>query len=76
MYTTRSNAPNPGLSLIALAAITLTAQSAHTPAPRLWTDQAVKGFALPIAGVNAAPTFYSDAEYYATNPRTPFGARG
>ena len=52
-------------SLITLAAVTLTAQSARTPAPRLWTDQALKAFALPIAGVNAAPTFYSEAEYYA-----------
>jgi hypothetical protein len=31
--------------------------------PRLWTDEALKGWALPIAGVNAAPRFYTETEY-------------
>jgi hypothetical protein len=38
---------------------------ARTRAPRLWTDQALAGWALPVAGVNAIPRFYSEAEYYA-----------
>ena len=52
-------------AVITLAAVTVTAQSARTRAPRVWTDGALKGFALPIAGVNATPSFYGEAEYYA-----------
>ncbi len=33
--------------------------------PRLWTDAALAGWALPIAGVKATPKFYTEAEYYA-----------
>jgi hypothetical protein len=50
----------------ALTIATLLAQpDDRTGAPRLWTDQALAGWALPIAGVNATPTFYTEAEYYA-----------
>jgi hypothetical protein len=38
--------------------------SAHR-APRLWTDASLATWALPIAGVNATPNFYTEAEYYA-----------
>ena len=34
-------------------------------APRLWTDQALASWALPIAGANATPNFYRESEYYA-----------
>ena len=37
----------------------------RTPAPRLWTDDALKNWAVPVVGVNATPRFYSEAEYYA-----------
>jgi hypothetical protein len=37
----------------------------RTRAPRLWTNEALAGWALPIAGVNATPQFFSEAEYYA-----------
>src|SRR4029078_9857542 len=39
-------------------------QGAHR-APRLWTDEALRTWALPIARVNATPHFYTAAEYYA-----------
>jgi mono/diheme cytochrome c family protein len=49
-----------------LAAATLGAQrSPATTVPRLWTQAALAGWALPIAGVNATPNFYTEAEYYA-----------
>jgi hypothetical protein len=38
---------------------------ARTRAPRLWTDDALATWALPITGVNATPKFYTEAEYYA-----------
>jgi mono/diheme cytochrome c family protein len=48
------------------AALSLAAQlPARTGVPRLWTDEALAGWALPIAGVKAAPKFYTEAEYYA-----------
>ena len=51
----------------AIAAVTsLAAQlPARTGVPRLWTDEALAGWALPVAGVNAAPKYYTEAEYYA-----------
>jgi hypothetical protein len=56
-----------GAAVAAVAATaTLAAQApVRTRAPRLWTDEALKGWALPITGVNATPRFYSEAEYYA-----------
>jgi len=50
-----------------LAAVTLAAQQRSVPGstPRLWADEALKGWALPIAGVKATPNFYTEAEYYA-----------
>ena len=55
----------PAVVLLAFAAhITAQQPGAHR-APRIWTDEALKGWALPIAGVNATPNFYSEAEYYA-----------
>ena len=33
--------------------------------PRLWDDAALRGWALPVAGLGAAPTYPSEAEYYA-----------
>jgi len=45
------------------------ASLAQVPKPtlveRIWNDAALKTWALPIAGVNATPAFYSEAEYYA-----------
>lgn len=53
-------------SAVVLGATALAAQPAGpTRTPQLWTDEALAGWALPIAGVNATPTFYSEAEYYA-----------
>lgn len=59
------------LTLVAVAATLVGAAQiaaqvpARTRAPRLWTDEALAGWALPIAGVNATPNFYTEAEYYA-----------
>jgi cytochrome c553 len=53
-------------SIVTLAVATLAAQQVtRTRAPRLWTGEALSGWALPIAGVNATPSFYTEAEYYA-----------
>ena len=38
---------------------------ARTDAPRLWSDEALAGWALPIAGVKATPKYYTEREYYA-----------
>jgi hypothetical protein len=35
-------------------------------APKIWDETALATWALPVAGVNATPNFYSEAEYYAT----------
>ena len=47
---------------VTLCAVQLPAQ---TPVPRLWTNEALAGWALPIAGLKATPKFYTEAEYYA-----------
>ena len=50
----------------AIAAVaSIAAQQPRPGVPRLWTDKALAGWPLPIAGVNATPKFYSEAEYYA-----------
>jgi hypothetical protein len=47
------------------------ANAASTPAeerpvaPKIWDEKALATWALPVAGVNATPNFYSEAEYYA-----------
>jgi hypothetical protein len=51
-------------SIVTLAVATLAAQQVTRRTPRLWTDEALSGWALPIAGVNATPRFYTEAEYY------------
>jgi hypothetical protein len=63
--------PIPRWVLALIAAFSLFAvytpaqqQGAHR-APRLWTDAALKTWALPVAGVNATPNFYTESEYYA-----------
>jgi hypothetical protein len=59
----------PTLWCLAVAALLGAGVAAQTSgahrAPRLWTDAALAGWALPIAGVNATPSFYTEAEYYA-----------
>src|SRR4029453_1574892 len=50
----------------AIAGVTSLAQlPARTSVPRLWTNEALAGWALPIAGVKATPKYYTEAEYYA-----------
>jgi hypothetical protein len=49
---------------LSAAASIVAQQTARTRAPRLWTDLALAGWALPIAGVKATPKFYTEAEYY------------
>ncbi|MEO8678417.1 MAG: hypothetical protein ABI665_05180 [Vicinamibacterales bacterium] len=54
------------LTVVLVSIVQLAAQRApRTRAPRLWTDAALSTWALPIAGVNATPDFYKEAEYYA-----------
>src|SRR5215216_5314101 len=43
-----------------------TPQSERLVAPKIWDKKALATWALPVAGVNATPNFYSEAEYYAT----------
>jgi hypothetical protein len=33
--------------------------------PRVWTAESLGGWPLPVAGINATPTFHSEADYYA-----------
>ncbi len=40
----------------------------HLIAPKIWDEKALATWALPVAGVNAMPNFYTEAEYYATPP--------
>ena len=51
----------------AIAAVTsLAAQPpARTGVPRLWTKDALAGWALPVAGIKATPKYHTEAEYYA-----------
>src|SRR5262245_61745568 len=51
------------ITLLAVQAI--AQRPAGHRAPRLWTDETLRTWALPIAGVNATPNFYTEAEYYA-----------
>ena len=57
------------LALLAGAIAAVTPLAAQPPArtgmPRLWTGEALAGWALPVAGVKATPKFYTEAEYYA-----------
>jgi hypothetical protein len=55
---------SPAIILVAVAQVFGQAP-ARTRAPRLWTDSALADWALPIAGVNAIPNFYTEQEYYA-----------
>ena len=43
----------------------LVVQPARTGIPRLWTSEALAGWALPVSGVKATPKYYTEAEYYA-----------
>lgn len=53
-------------AVVTAAAVQVLAQTPErTRAPRLWTDAALEGWALPLAGVDATPRFYTEAEYYA-----------
>ncbi len=55
-------------ALLAAAIAGVTSLAPQLPArssvPRLWTDEALAGWALPIAGVKAAPKYHTEAEYY------------
>ena len=54
------------LALLAASVASLAAQQpAPGGVPRLWTDEALAGWALPVAGVRATPRFFTEAEYYA-----------
>src|SRR4051812_43229770 len=52
---------------LAVVSETLSAPSdGRLVAPRIWDEKELATWALPIAGVNAMPDFYSEAEYYGT----------
>ena len=57
------------LALVAATIVFATSLVSQLPArtavPRLWTAEALAGWALPIAGVKATPKYYTEAEYYA-----------
>jgi hypothetical protein len=51
--------------LAAVAHAASTAGAERPVAPKIWDEKALATWALPVAGVNATPNFYSEAEYYA-----------
>jgi hypothetical protein len=53
------------IALLVLACAPLPAESARSHAPKVWSDSALSEWAIPVTGVNAKPSFYSEAEYYA-----------
>jgi hypothetical protein len=59
-----------GVVALSVSVVTCAGQSSSPPnkrpvAPKIWDQQELAGWALPITGVNAPPNFYSEAEYYA-----------
>jgi hypothetical protein len=54
-----------GKTCASAASPNATHASGRISAPKIWSDQALATWALPITGVNATPNFYSEAEYYA-----------
>jgi hypothetical protein len=51
-----------GSVLVSFAA---AAAEPRPKAPRIWNDKDLADWALPVAALNAKPSFYSEAEYYA-----------
>jgi hypothetical protein len=51
------------LALLTVAASLCFAQK--IPAPRIWNDQSLAGWAAPLPALNAAPTPFTEKEYYA-----------
>src|ERR1051325_1455438 len=51
------------LAGVSYAASTLSSE--RLVAPKIWDEKALATWALPVAGVNATPNFYSEADYYA-----------
>jgi hypothetical protein len=57
---------NPsGHAAVANAGGETKAKKPGLTAPRIWNDKDLATWGLPVTGVNAAPRFYSEAEYYA-----------
>src|SRR5215216_2064025 len=53
-------------ALLAVVSTSASTPSSERPvAPKIWDEKALATWALPVTGVNATPTFYSEAEYYA-----------
>jgi hypothetical protein len=36
-----------------------------TPAPRIWSEEKLRDWFIPVAGINAPPNHYSETEFYA-----------
>lgn len=43
----------------------VSADRALTRAPKIWTDEKLRDWATPLAGINARPNHHSEAEFYA-----------
>ena len=52
----------PAAAIAAVSSLALPAAGAERRGA-LWTDEALAGWSLPIAGVKAAPKYYTEAEY-------------
>lgn len=56
-----------------IAVLTMPGSASQSPAtrlkvtvPKIWDAKQLAGWAIPVAGVNATPNFYTEEEYYAT----------
>jgi len=58
------------LTLLAILAVSLQAQTARSDqqtrrAPKIWNEEKLRDWFNPVAGINARPNHYSEAEFYA-----------
>jgi hypothetical protein len=58
------------LTLLVLAVAAASTSCSRSPntlmeAPRIWNDRDLAEWATPVAGLNARPDHFSEAEYYA-----------
>jgi mono/diheme cytochrome c family protein len=56
--------PRLGALLLLACAAALPAQEKRITAPRIWDAEALKDWALPVAGLGVAPTFVDPETYY------------
>ena len=57
----------PYVFLVVLLAAGAAAQT--IPAPQIWTDKDLAGWANPVATLNVPPAHFSEREYYSAEAR-------